>query len=353
MGLVKLWWTNRYLRKQELIDEEKRHRIKEMQKTGLSLKKGMEIPFGVRAIQGGVEVDGIWISRPTTPATPITPTSASKPGSTTTLAGEHIGVGKGKSRLSDPDNNSLAFEKAVGAQVIDLPPVTPMLQKGSYQPKQPSRNRDSRQADALRQLEGRPTRKVDTYVPSSAQISEDSGGLDGTGSNTSSEYGGEGRDGPYPRPLDTSPRPDHERTPSRDLLKPNIQQNGYTPAYQTSPQPSLVNPFATPAMTPVIEGTEFPSPPATEQQTLMSTSVHLQKPKPTFGVGESRTRRLSQDLDPIPLHSPNPQDIPEFRITHSSDDMDLESQVHSTRHSGNGSRPGLPRMNTLGGEDDV
>ncbi|KAK4226922.1 hypothetical protein QBC38DRAFT_211504 [Podospora fimiseda] len=64
-GLVKLWWNNRLMHKQEIIDEEKRHRLEEMRRTGLPIKRANEIPFGVRAIQKGVEVDGIWISRPT------------------------------------------------------------------------------------------------------------------------------------------------------------------------------------------------------------------------------------------------------------------------------------------------
>lgn len=30
-------------------------------------RKGKEIPFGIRAIESGIEVDGVWISRPNTP----------------------------------------------------------------------------------------------------------------------------------------------------------------------------------------------------------------------------------------------------------------------------------------------
>lgn len=30
-------------------------------------RKRQEIPFGIRAIESGIEVDGVWISRPTTP----------------------------------------------------------------------------------------------------------------------------------------------------------------------------------------------------------------------------------------------------------------------------------------------
>ncbi|KAI1373642.1 hypothetical protein F4677DRAFT_213675 [Hypoxylon crocopeplum] len=66
-GLVKLWWLSRFLKKHTVLDLEKRARQVEMQKSGLPAAKRMDIPFGVRAIQSGIEVDGIWISRPSTP----------------------------------------------------------------------------------------------------------------------------------------------------------------------------------------------------------------------------------------------------------------------------------------------
>jgi len=78
-GLVKLWWNNRLMKKQTILDEEKRARVEEMRRTGLPLKRTNEIPFGVRALQRGVEVDGIWISRPVSPnettTTKVTPRS--------------------------------------------------------------------------------------------------------------------------------------------------------------------------------------------------------------------------------------------------------------------------------------
>lgn len=80
-GLVKLWWTNRIVRKQEILDQEKKARIDDMRSTGLrptSSKRAAasSIPFGVRAIQSGVQVDGIWISRPATPTETTKLTSA-------------------------------------------------------------------------------------------------------------------------------------------------------------------------------------------------------------------------------------------------------------------------------------
>jgi hypothetical protein len=78
-GLVKLWFKNRLMAKHTVLDEEKRARQKEMRMSGLPVGKRADIPFGVRAIQSGIEVDGIWISRPGTPADSGSPVSPASP----------------------------------------------------------------------------------------------------------------------------------------------------------------------------------------------------------------------------------------------------------------------------------
>jgi hypothetical protein len=55
------------MRRLEVIDEEKRARTTEMRHCGIDQWRSDDIPFGVRALQTGVEVDGIWVSRPFTP----------------------------------------------------------------------------------------------------------------------------------------------------------------------------------------------------------------------------------------------------------------------------------------------
>lgn len=68
-GWVKLAIRVRLIKKHEIVDEEKRSRIQEFRgnsQRGESRGKH-EIPFGVRAIQSGIQVDGIWISNPNTP----------------------------------------------------------------------------------------------------------------------------------------------------------------------------------------------------------------------------------------------------------------------------------------------
>ncbi|ROT35582.1 hypothetical protein SODALDRAFT_70162 [Sodiomyces alkalinus F11] len=67
IGYVKLCWTNRYLKRQEALDEERRIRLNQMRKSGLSSRSDIDIPFGIRAIEGGVTVDGIWICSTSVP----------------------------------------------------------------------------------------------------------------------------------------------------------------------------------------------------------------------------------------------------------------------------------------------
>lgn len=63
-GFVKVMWTNRFVKRQRIVDEEKRAKIQELRKSGqfIEPRKSQDIPFGLRAIQSGVQVDGIWIS---------------------------------------------------------------------------------------------------------------------------------------------------------------------------------------------------------------------------------------------------------------------------------------------------
>lgn len=69
VGLMKLWWTNRHMKKIEELDAEKQVRTAQVRRSGLSpsahrrSRLGGEIPFGVKALESGVEVDGVWVAR--------------------------------------------------------------------------------------------------------------------------------------------------------------------------------------------------------------------------------------------------------------------------------------------------
>ncbi|KAM3508140.1 hypothetical protein MY10362_001345 [Beauveria mimosiformis] len=53
IGFLKLWRTNHILRRYELLDQEKRSRLAEMQQYGIDIPAINDIPFGSRAIQNG------------------------------------------------------------------------------------------------------------------------------------------------------------------------------------------------------------------------------------------------------------------------------------------------------------
>ncbi|KAM3542668.1 hypothetical protein ARSEF1564_004408 [Beauveria bassiana] len=76
IGFLKLWRTNHILRRYELLDQEKRSRLAEMQQYGIDIPAINDIPFGSRAIQSGIEIDEIWISRPNTPVPSQRPSCA-------------------------------------------------------------------------------------------------------------------------------------------------------------------------------------------------------------------------------------------------------------------------------------
>ncbi|AEO54287.1 hypothetical protein MYCTH_2296708 [Thermothelomyces thermophilus ATCC 42464] len=97
-GLVKLWWNNRLMKKEERLDAEKRARVEEMRKSGIPIKRANAVPFGVRAIQSGVEVEGIWISRPAS-----LNELGEKLTSSTTLAGGRDSDSQKKGQISSED----------------------------------------------------------------------------------------------------------------------------------------------------------------------------------------------------------------------------------------------------------
>ncbi|OHE91827.1 hypothetical protein CORC01_12901 [Colletotrichum orchidophilum] len=149
IGFIKLWLSNRYMAKLEIIDAEKRAHASEMASTGLPPpRKESDIPFGVRAIQSGVEVDGIWISRPGTPATDSPPNSAKG-------KGKYVSQGP----ISPASTNSDPFGSPPSSRGGAIGPQT-------YRPKS-SHNAVASRADALSQLEGNPQNApaYNTYQP--------------------------------------------------------------------------------------------------------------------------------------------------------------------------------------------
>ncbi|RFU78044.1 hypothetical protein TARUN_4200 [Trichoderma arundinaceum] len=119
-GLVRLWWTNRKIARLELIDEERRVRLAEMRYCGINARGITDIPFGVRAIQSGIQVEGIWISRPNTPSTSHATPSP-------TLIGDPLhpkGKGKGKARYMPVETTETASSSS--------PQITPASDSSTH-----------------------------------------------------------------------------------------------------------------------------------------------------------------------------------------------------------------------------
>ncbi|KAF5019837.1 hypothetical protein F66182_8150 [Fusarium sp. NRRL 66182] len=110
IGLFKLWWSNRAMRRHEIIDEEKRARVSLMSHCGIDAMRAPEIPFGVRAIQSGIEVEGIWISGLNTPEScQLTPGAA--------LVGRSIEISKGKGDMIEL-NSSECLPESLDFEII-------------------------------------------------------------------------------------------------------------------------------------------------------------------------------------------------------------------------------------------
>ena len=183
----------RLLKKHTLLDEEKRARQMEMRKSGLPVGRRVDIPFGVRAIQSGIEVEGIWISRP---ATPIETRSSSKASSTTlNIDSEVRPQDKGKGVLGRPtatvteveptprpspriSPTGSHFDPSIRQDISRAPSPAPhttyMKPYTSHRPT----NENTHVARLLRtttQPDGiSPRRHVETYVPMSSSSSVNS-----------------------------------------------------------------------------------------------------------------------------------------------------------------------------------
>ncbi|KAI1137016.1 hypothetical protein F5Y05DRAFT_94321 [Hypoxylon sp. FL0543] len=200
IGLLKLWWLSRFLKKHTVLDLEKRARQLEMQKSGLPAGKRVDIPFGVRAIQSGVEVDGIWISRPGTPieVDRVSPSIASS------LTLETGSRSKGKEKELATHATTMVIEveptpdqspqpsPTLSASGRHVPPAAdrsraksyPSGAQPTYQPKGPSHRRtditaESPDVDTL-DRHGRAKarhRQVETYVPTNSFSSTESSSM--------------------------------------------------------------------------------------------------------------------------------------------------------------------------------
>ncbi|PHH61071.1 hypothetical protein CDD82_2188 [Ophiocordyceps australis] len=126
VGVLKLWWCNRQLRKHEVIEEERRARLAEMRCCGISAIGPNDIPFGVRALESGVEVEGIWISQSNTP------TDSPRNSLMTLAKSKDKGKGRAADVAASPTEPSPSVPQAVASLASPVSPAEPPLEPKAH-----------------------------------------------------------------------------------------------------------------------------------------------------------------------------------------------------------------------------
>ncbi|KAI4708447.1 hypothetical protein J4E89_007071 [Alternaria sp. Ai002NY15] len=122
LGLLKLWYDKNKVRKYSKVDKGKRAATPEMLEaqpvTQVTEETKDEIPFGIRAIQSGIEVDGVWISRTNTPvgSSRASIISEAPPYASQSQLSLPRPVAQGSSRNSSRGPSS--FDRAVSAEPV-------------------------------------------------------------------------------------------------------------------------------------------------------------------------------------------------------------------------------------------
>ncbi|KAL8738094.1 MAG: hypothetical protein Q9181_001080 [Wetmoreana brouardii] len=192
-GMIKLAHTHWKLRKYTALAKTKaaqRDEVLQRQPSAVRRKKeGNDVPFGIRAIESGIEVDGVWISRSNTPAnsTPGSPalSDTQEPAPHPPAPSDRTSSVSNMSRLEMPQpahghprpnpsrmtNSSYMrtsgnlFERSISSERSPSRPVSTYTEftprgRPTYQPRRASHLRYSNShtgdhADALATLEGR------------------------------------------------------------------------------------------------------------------------------------------------------------------------------------------------------
>lgn len=186
IGWVKLIWVNRFVKRQEVVDEEKRVKIQQLRMSGqiVESRKSLDVPFGIRAIQSGIKVDGIWISG----------------GKETPMKLGELPRGSSDSSIIDSAKSQVTVEKAPmrpSSRQVSPPTNTISTPKGkersespalqnAYKPRRSSHLRYDNGGDydkeTLEVLEGNrgspPRKKLYTHRPRQGDVEGDSSAAD-------------------------------------------------------------------------------------------------------------------------------------------------------------------------------
>ncbi|KAI9644838.1 hypothetical protein NHQ30_006865 [Ciborinia camelliae] len=284
VGYIKLLWTNRIVARQEIIDEEKRMKIQELRRSGqfVETRKDLDIPFGVRAIQSGIQVDGIWISGTNTPVPSINLQrhSSYEPSSPDSSSNAHTSP-DGYNHPTPPKNGQPNFRYSESAllsshrsvsddDTISSDPRSSSRQQATYKPTKSSQLRFGTVGDhqydeeTLGHLEGNaPTGRVYTHRPrgrhgSDASVSDAAAAADNERSSGTSDDSDE-TFSRVKHPQPNRPFNYPTRTPSPEILKPAFPSFSHQPTTKGKGQYSSIplfsedeetNPFASPNVIP-------------------------------------------------------------------------------------------------------
>ncbi len=277
------------MKKQELVDEEKRMRIQELRNSGqiIESRRSHDIPFGVRAIQSGIKVDGIWISQSNTPATSQLKLEV-LPGSTSDTTESKSGqnfvdvqpISRHAIRSQPPNEMEILrnLDQAIAAHdVLERPSSSGT--RASYKPKRASQLRYGSHGnfdeEALQQLEGKsPPRKAIAHRPRPsgsrhAETEAESSAADNELSSGVSSHSEASLSNNFQFPSEVRTKDDPllniSNVPSGKALHPAQPIHGSKAEYFsisiTSPGMDLSDPFQTP----------LPSPPMASTSALEST----------------------------------------------------------------------------------
>jgi hypothetical protein len=308
-GLVKLWWNNRLMKKQELLDEEKRARLEQMRKTGLPIKRASEIPFGIRAIQSGVEVEGIWISRPTTPSEALAAKLAS---SSTSASHDSESQRKGRGHSDDGKSGSVTIttsERPIPKQSVSdastlqktsdsdsmdgvhsVPTPASRLVQRSKRPLY--RTPGVLNEDTLRRLEGQGQSKIlyDTYMPTSSRRDPRQHSV-----RSSASSSGESVDS-QPRSAKSISGKSYTSSHSSRLYmprNPHAGRAGYDAVPRQGPEREVRSPFETPART----HSGFSLFSQSDRHTSLLQSRDVSALEPTFAPGDLHLNKASRRVN--------------------------------------------------------
>lgn len=238
------------------MDEEKRIKIQELRQSGqfVEPKKDFDVPFGVRAIQSGIQVDGIWISGTNTPVPsinlqrhssyePSSPGSNSNAHLTPDNSNHTTSPKHGKPNIRYSESGALSSHRSVSDDdTLISDPRSSSRQRATYKPTKSSQLRfgtvgeHQYHEETLGHLEGvAQTGRIYSHRPRGARNESDSSISDAAAAADNERSSGTSDDSDETFSRVEHPQPNHPfnystRTPSPDdTAKPALPTFSHQP----------------------------------------------------------------------------------------------------------------------------